>query len=114
MVLIFDDLRQYAVRRESRKMQAVLLKAVLIGGIDLVTVPMTFRNFGRPAVDRRNPAAAPEDRGIGTETHRAPEDAIVRATFQFVSAQPFGHETNDWLRRGAEFGGIGFPNTDEI
>src|SRR5579883_40174 len=114
MVLIFDDLRQYAVRRESRETQAVLLKPVLIGGIDLVAMAVAFRNFGRLAIDRRNPAAAPEHGRIGTEAHGAAEVTILRALLQLVSAQPFSHQTNDRLRCWPEFGGIGFRDTDEV
>jgi hypothetical protein len=38
MVLVFDDLRQHAVRRRTRKPQSVLLEPILVGGVDLVAV----------------------------------------------------------------------------
>src|SRR3954470_22350605 len=51
MVLIFHDLRQHAVGRETREFQAMLLEAVLVGGVDLVAMTMTLRNLGRAAID---------------------------------------------------------------
>ena len=40
MVLVFDDLRQHAVGRQTREAQAVLFEPVLVGGVDLVTMTM--------------------------------------------------------------------------
>src|SRR5689334_24737245 len=85
MVLILDDLRQHAVGREPRKAQAVLLQAILVGGVDFVAMAVTLGNLGRAAVDSGNAAAALERGGIGAEAHGAAEIAALRALFQLVA-----------------------------
>src|SRR3984957_6685148 len=75
---------------------------------------VAFRDFGGPAIDRRDPAAAPQARGIGAKPHRSAEVAALRSLFEFVAAQPFGHQAHDRFCRRAEFGGIGFRNADKI
>jgi len=49
MVLVFDDLRQHAVGRQTREAQAVLLEPVFIRCVDLVAVAVAFRNLKRAA-----------------------------------------------------------------
>src|SRR5579863_3086792 len=114
MAFIFDDLWQYAVGRQSREAQALLLQPVLVGGIHFITMAVAFRDFGRAAIDRRDPTAAPQARGIGAKPHRSAEIAVLRSLFEFVAAQPFGHQTHDRFWRRTEFGGIGFRDADKI
>src|SRR5207302_10125074 len=58
MVFVFDDLRQHAVGRQAREAQAMLFEAVLVGGVDLITVAVALGDLGRAAIDSRQPAAA--------------------------------------------------------
>jgi len=53
MVLVFDDLRQHAVRRHAGEAQAVLLEAVLVGGVDLVAVAVAPALRYRTRVSRQ-------------------------------------------------------------
>ena len=48
---------------------------------------------------------------IGAETHRAAEIVAGSAAFDLVAAGPFGHQPDDRLRTGAEFGGPRAGNT---
>ena len=55
MILIFDDFRQHAVGRQARKTQAMLFQPVLVGGVDLVAVAVTFGNLGGAAINLATP-----------------------------------------------------------
>src|SRR5689334_2164432 len=63
-------------------------------------------NFSR-VIDLRNAGAALQQRRIGPEPHGTPHIAGQAALLQLISLHPFGHQTNDWLGRGDEFGRIG-------
>src|SRR5579863_5365343 len=76
MVLIFDDLGQYAVGRKAGETQSVLLQPILVGGIDLVAVTVAFRNLGGAAIDTGDPAPALEGSGIGAKPHRSAEITV--------------------------------------
>src|ERR1700692_855675 len=114
VILVFDDLRQHAVGREARESQAVLLEAVLVGGIDLVAMAMALRNLGGAAIDVGHPATALEHRRVGAKTHGAAEITGLRSLLQFIAAQPFRHQADQGFRRRAELGGIGLLDADQI
>ncbi len=54
-----------------------------------------------------SPFSLLQDRRIGAKPHGAAEIAADAAFLQFVAFHPFGHQANDRLRRGDEFGRIG-------
>src|ERR1700722_10955811 len=102
MAFIFDDLPQNAVGRKPGETQALLLEPVLVGGIDLIAVAVTFGYFGGAAIDGRDPAAALERRGVCAKPHRSAEIAVFRPSLQFIAPQPFRHQANHWLLRRPE------------
>src|SRR6185437_14476345 len=87
---------------------------VLVGGIDFIAMTMALRNFSCAAIDRRDSAAAPELGLIGAKPHRSTKIAVLRSPLQLVAAQPFGHQTDNRLRRRSELRGIGVRDTDQI
>ena len=91
----------------------MLLQAVLVGGVDLVAVPVALGDFGR-AVNCPDLAAARQQSGIRAEPHGAAEIAAGAALLQLVAFHPFGHQADHRLARGAEFRGIGVLDAAEI
>src|SRR5262249_43469056 len=94
------------IRRHTGKAHAVLLEPSAVAGIDLVAVAMALRDFARPAVDFRHPAAALEHCRIGAEPHGAAEVALHAAPLQLVALHPFRHQPDDGFGRGPEFGRV--------
>src|SRR4030081_2270441 len=92
----------------------MLLEPILVGGVDLVAMAVAFRNLGGAAIDFRYPAAALERRGIGAKPHGAAEIAALRPLLQLIAAQPLRHQTDYRFGRGAELGGIGPFDADQI
>src|SRR5581483_3351541 len=113
MIVVFDNLRQDAVRRHAGEPHAALLEAALVGGVDLIAMPVTFRYFGRP-VNLGDVAAAAEQCRIGTEPHRAAEIAAGSALLELVALEPLRHEPDDRFARRGKLGRIGFLDAAQI
>ncbi len=92
---------------------AVLFEPVLVGGVDLVAVPVPLGDFGR-TVDVGDAAAAREDRRISAEPHGAAEIAVGRALLERIALQPFGHQADYGLLGRTELGRIGVLDAAQI
>src|SRR5262245_20461400 len=66
------------------------------------------------AVDASDTAAALYDRGVGAEPHGAAEVAAGLPLLQLVALEPFGHQADHRLRRGAEFRRVRLSDAAEI
>src|SRR3974390_3402762 len=106
MIFIFDHLRQQSIGGNPAKPQSMLLEAVLIGGIDLITMALPLGDFSL-AVYFIDPTAAFEHSRVGAEPHGAAEITARAANLQLVSLHPFGHQPDHGMRRSAEFGRVG-------
>src|SRR5215467_14539319 len=105
MIVVFDNLRENAIRRHAAKPHAVLFETGLVVGIDLIAVSVPLGNFYR-SVDFRRTASRLQLGRIGAKPHGASEIAPVAAFLKRIAAQPLCHQANDRMRRRAELGGI--------
>ncbi len=88
------------------KLHALGFQLVAVAHVDLVAVAVPLGDFG-VAIDLGDAAAVRKLGLVRAEPHRAAEIAASRAHFELVAAHPLGHQANDRLVAGAEFGGIG-------